>query len=409
MTNNNIISTLFLLLFIIITGALLILASGCGKGVTETGSTDPTEPLVLSKVSARIENLSDALVPDVNGDAVASLSSKAITYESSDDWSVYLEDDNLFVLTDIFGPAGDDAPVTRIRVLVDQFASQVETIFSSDTEGNCGGGSSTLADADTIDIAFYGELTNGSEGDRNFDCVLPFDGGEDDQAATVYGIDSDNVLRFAYMRDVTSANTEETDTRGNFARGMSVTLATYSETEESSTTYGNIDIRYNQASIYSGPDDVFGTDDDIFFKSRSRITGQGVVADSNAVTLAVGDFNVIKYDLDSWEQTTKTIGRGSYEVGGYSIFNIDSDVTNVADKAGFYCIEGEADGIPAYADSTNCESYEDAVPWSTTAFPFTPTPAIESVFEDKSFFEANDTDLIEDDGGNFTIPTYVTS
>ena len=123
----------------------------------------------------------------------------------------------------------------------------------------------------------------------------------------------------------------------------------------------------------------------------------------------IGDFNVIKYDVDAWEQTTQTIGRGSYAIGGYSILNIDSDVTNVADKAGFYCIEGEADGIPTYADSTNCESYEDAVPWLARAFPFTPTPEIESVFEDKTFFEADDTDLIDDNGDNFTIPTYVTS
>ena len=76
------------------------------------------------------------------------------------------------------------------------------------------------------------------------------------------------------------------------------------------------------------------------------------------------------------------------------------------DGSQVFCLESNTEGIPAYADYENCTGYEDTYAWTDAEFPFDILPSIEGVFEDKPYFELGDTDLIANDGSNFTIPEY---
>jgi len=405
-------------LFVIFVAVTL---SGCTSGGgTETGTTG-TVPIDTITFGANIGNVASSLVPDIKASEASASESilREISYMSSDDWAVYLESTNVTTLTDIFG-AADEAPqvVTKIRVLVEDFQSIVEGIVNTDPDVNCTDKAS-LTEGDTFNIPFYGSISNGTSADRYFDCITEYeyDGSMSGESQTLYGLDSNGVMSVVYMQDAQGANSNDPSTQGNQVRNVSVIYAKYAQATADSQTNGYIDLQYAQASIYSGADDVFLTDDDVIFKSRSRITGKAEVDASGNAEVALGDFTVTKYDkgyggtmTGAWTLITKSIGRGGYGNGDYSLFNIDSTSNSLLeDVAGIYCLQSSSTTLPSDAESENCEAFEDDYAWTTSTFPFTLTPAIEQDFESKEFFDGNDTDMIANNASNFTIPTYSSS
>lgn len=400
--------------------------TGCGgteaTGGTETGTTD--SELDTSKVASRIEAGASALVPDISESAIgASLSSptNGRVAGTSEEWDSYLDPDNAYVLTDVFGDPNEGfRVVTKIRVLLDQFAGTVEGLFSNDPDISCAQAASLL-EGDTLEISFYGDISNGTSDNRYFDCLTDesahgTDTGEREETI-LYGRDSSGVIRIATMSDDTSANAEETATRGDEKRIVAVVYSTYSEAVEEGATVIYLDLNFTHASSYNGPDDAFGTTDDVIFKSRSRITGRVVLTESDEPSVGAGEFTVTKYDLSPTPEgtpfvtVTRTVGRGDFEGGGFSLFKVDSDVDAVSDLDRTFCIQAPADdsGLPAFADPSNCTALETDYAWAGSAFPFTISPELDQVFEEKPFYENNDTDLIADDGSNFEIPTYDTA
>lgn len=381
---------------------------GCGAGGTETGTTNP-ENVDLSGVAEKIGAAASALVPQINESDTDS-SIRALADGTSEEWDTYKDS---WVVTDIFGdPDEEPQTVTKIRVLINQFSGTIQPIFEGDTDVSCTDGSA-LSEGDTIEIPFYGEIDNGSLTDRYFDCQQ--DGGEDaemDNETIIYGVDSDNVVRVVRMAtDESYENTDDVATRGTDTVMRQVVYATYVDPEEAEgeddVVY--LDIQYAQSTMYEGVDGEIGTDDDVVFRSRSRITGQVTFDADDQPTSGTGDFLVTKHDIAEYDITTKTIGRGSYGAGEYSLFKIDSDASSLEGLARTFCVQIPTEGdseIPVYADPENCTDLETTYAWETDTFSFTLTPSIEEVFDNKSFFEGNDTDLIANDGSNFTMPTY---
>lgn len=401
--------TLKIIFILIFSGFLINCGGGGVNGGTETGTTD------ASAIGTKVDAVASALVPLMTLDSANPSSSADLlgfTYGTSDDWSVYLEETNLVVLTDIFGEVDPgEAPQTRVRVVLDQFKSTANAILSSDKNLSCSG-SEALNEGDTIEIAFFGVIANGTSDNRHFDCLYEPEYGSGTET-TIYGQDEDGTVRIVNMADHIYENTEETETRGNNTRNLSVIYAIFSEATEANDTAGYLDLQYTQATIYEGVDGVHITDDDVIFKSRTRITGRATLDASGDPQDGLGDFAVTKYDKgfneaggDPWIFTTKSIGRGSYGDGESSLLNIDSDAVPNEVQAGIYCIQHATDELPSHAGSDNCSAYETAVPWTGNTFPFTLSPEVEADFESKSFFEASD--LISNTGDNFEIPTYET-
>lgn len=389
---------------------LLLAVAGCGgRGGTETGTTEPIDPQTLS---ARIETVASALVLSMSDAGQTNASAeKAIDYRTTEAWAKYLEEPNTSYLTGIFGPAGTpNPPESRIRVVVAEYAAMVNSVFTADPNLTCAGGAS-LDEGDTIQIPFYGTVSNGSEGDRYFQCLREGSGQK-----TLYGKDNAGVSRIVYMRDATDAVEAGRDPDpGSANRQRFVVQSSYAETAGGNATNAFLDLQYAKTLLYDGTDTTFGTADDPVYQVRSRITGSvDLDAAGAATTVRNGDFTVISVSQgkgkggdDQWLTVhTDAIGRGNAADGGHLLFNIDVHSNDPAVVAGIYCITGESDGTPAYADS-GCSSYETAVPWSSE--PFAPSPAIDEAFESKAFYQANDTDLISTTGSNFTIPEYRTT
>lgn len=394
----------------VLLGTLVFFLVHCGgnssSGGTETGTTD-TGTVDTSTFAAKLEAVGSSLVPSMTAGSSSSLSA-FLTYDASSAWDEYLDDDNQYLVTDIFGSA-DESPqvVTKIRVLLSQLSNTVGSVFSSDEDFSCTGGD-VLNEGDTIEIAFYGEISNGTSEDRSFDCMST-----EDTETVIYGEDADGVIRLVTMSQTTSTNTEETDTRGDTITIAQTNYATYGETTaEDGTVSGYLDLQYVQASIYPGVDGVEGNDDDMLFKSRSRIAGTVTLDADGNPSQALGEFAVTKFDQGATPEgsvytvVTKTLGRGGYEEGEHSLFQIDSDGTSVT--PGTFCLEHVAEGLPAYADETNCSSFEEDFAWGSETIPFDLSPELEADFSLISFFEGDDTDLISNSLDNFSIPTYET-
>lgn len=381
-------------------------------GGTETGTTDPID---TAQLSTRMQAVASALVPSITVNAASSSGSstrsKALqssTVGTSDEWVVYTDDANSHVLTDVFGdPAVAPAVVTKIRVLLAQFANTVGGLVAQDAKLACVGGKA-LNEGDTVTIPFYGAISNGTATDRRFDCHATESGTSTE--TRLYGQDSSGAIRIVTMSDVTSTNTEDAATRGDTQRLLQVVASTYAEATSGDTTTAYLDLQYAQATLYPGLDVTAGTADDIIFKSRSRITGRAVLDASGKPSLAAGEFVVTKYDLHSGTTVTQVIGRGDYGTDGYSWFHIDSDVSGVVAIPRSFCLQGanSGTGIPTQAAESNCASLETVLAWGTESFPFTITPELVTRFDAITFFAGNDTDLISNDGSNFTIPTYTT-
>ena len=385
--------------------ASVIILSLVGCGGSSSNNNNPSE----TSLAANLETAAGGLVPLMTGSGNSSVSDFAISYGEDSSWAIYLDADLYYVLTDVFGdPNVEPAVVTKIRVLLDQFTSRLSDIISSDADLTCtGAGATAFSGSDEIQIAFYGTVSNGTSSDRLFDCLLT-----SASETILYGQDASGILYVAQMSDTTSTNTEETSTRGDQETIKQVVLTRYLQQTESGNTAAYLDMQYAQSTIYNGVDDDFdATDDNVVFKSRSRITGRVVLDSSGALSDAAGDFSVTKYDqgvnqdLSTYTIVTQTMGRGEFGTDQFSIFTIDSNAGSLSGTQQTFCIQQTSSGLPANADSTNCTAYESAYAWSTT-FPFTPAPAIPESFEAKDFFAGDNTDMIANDGSNFTIPTY---
>lgn len=405
----------------------LLLAS-CGQqggqqeGGTETGTTETGETITGENITV----VADALVPNItatNNSDSDSLTHAALTDGTSEQWDVYLEPNNIVYLEDIFAavdPVPENNPVTRIRVVLDSYNGSVQDIFSGDPSLDCTGtrtGLFALDEGDELELPFFGNTANGSSDNRYYDCIVDEneDADHDWTQVVLYGKDSENVLRIAILSDNTTSNSIEMEIRGDTVRNMQVINTTYVEVAGEATSTAYLDLHYSQATVYDGVDGIFGTEDDHIFRSRTDITGTATLDAEGTVSLAAGDFIVTKYDKgqggngtsdELWDRTTKTIGRGSYAEGDFSLFRIESDDDFLAASAGTFCIQSEASDLPAYAQATDCSALEESVPWGEASFPFTIVPSIEEVFADKEFFEGNDEDLIAADGSNFEIPEY---
>ncbi|MBU0506504.1 hypothetical protein KJ708_10980 [bacterium] len=418
---------------------LTILITSCGGGSsaggTETGSTN--SGVDTATLATNFQTVAYELVPEISSalvDASLTADLKYVTYGDSDLWSDYLDGNNAYVITDIFG-SSDEEPqvVTKIRVLLDSFEGTMSEIFDMDPDMDCST-TAELNEGDTIEVAYYGEIDNGTSDDRYFDCVYEYtsDGDEDSgiisyDSVTIYGQDSDGVVRIANMIDSSHETPNYTETRGNTQNILSVIMATYyedkaptssslkyadDEEEDTVASIAYLDLQYNQATLYVGVDETADTADDVYFKSRSRITGR-VELDAEGKTMdGVGDFSVIKYDRsinddDSvWSGSTATMGRGGYSDDEYAIFKVSTDMVNIDASTGddYFCLEGSESELPSPAAESNCTDYETAYAWGNATFPFTLSPEIAADFETKEYFDTDD--LIASDGSDFEMPTY---
>ena len=415
--------------------AIALINCGGSAGGTETGTTN--SGVDVTNFSTHFQTAAYELVPEITSSLVDdSLSAdlKYVSYGDSDLWDEYLDGNNSYVITDVFGSSEDEPQVvTKIRVLLDGFEGTMSEIFELDPDMDCST-TTALNEGDTIEVAYYGDINNGTSDDRYFDCVYEHTSSSGDsvisyESVTIYGIDSDGVVRIVTMTDSVNETPNSTETRGNTQNILSVIMATYNEEKVSSASslkYADdddaeeedvavstayLDLQYNQATLYVGVDETADTADDVYFKSRSRITGR-VEFDEEGKTLdAEGDFSVIKYDRsinddDSvWSGSTATMGRGGYSDDEYSIFKISTDMATVSsDGDDYFCLEGSKLELPSPASDTNCADLETAYSWGDTTFPFTLSPAIAADFETREFFDTDD--LIESDGSDFEIPSY---
>lgn len=400
------------LLFILLGLVLAACGSATENGGTETGSSNPG--IDTSTLSTRLAAVGSSLVLNVSPDSgSADLSAllRQTTYADTSNWDTYIDADHINALADIFA---EDTPernvVTQVRVQLDQFASTVGDIFEADPTIACTTGSA-LSDRDTLEVPFFGEVSNGTSSNRFYDCIS-----ESSETGNIYiyGQDSSGNVRFVLISDMTTENTELPETRGDTSQVHMVVQSVYSEqTADDGLVSVYLDIQYAQASVYNGADGEFGNDDDVIFKSRDRITGLSVLDADGNPTLGDGEFAVTKYDESPNPSstpvvsTTTAVGRGSYGAGDYSLLNIDTTELEGL-TAGVFCIQMPSDGttVPTAADSTNCTSLETALAWGSTTFPFDLSPALSANFDDESFYAGDDVDLIANDGSNFTVPTY---
>ncbi|MBI1908808.1 MAG: hypothetical protein HYS22_01365 [Deltaproteobacteria bacterium] len=400
---------------ILITLVLGLSLAHCSSNPTSEEETNTTANNIdASTVALRVETAGSALLPNINSSGSASSGLSALTTGTSDDWTTYTNTDNVYVLTDIFGdPNQYPRVVTKIRVLLGHLRGKLEEVFSKDKNVDCTG-ASPLTAGDLIPIAFYGTIDNGTADNRYFDCVITTKGdsplGEvpNSQETTIYGKDNSGVVRIANMSDTTSANTEQAETRGSLVRIRIVRVATYAEVKEGENTIGSLDLNFAHGSSYSGLDENFGTGDDIIFKSRSRLTGRVTMDSSGTAIGGVGDFTVTKFDSDASASpaVTKVLGRGDYQ-NGYSLLKINSNRQELSNIPATFCTQRTDNSeIPTPVDQTNCTGLESSLAWGENPFPFTISPALDNSFEDKLFFEGNDTDLIDNAGNNFVIPAY---
>jgi hypothetical protein len=337
--------------------------------------------------------------------APAGLSSRT-TYSEATDWDTYTSEDNGAYLEEIFGdPDSGAATVSKIRVLLEQYAASVENIVTMDPDFTCEV-SEEFSGSDTIDVAFFGTVSNGTEGHRYYSCVY-----QDDGEAALYG-SADGVVRFIQMQHGTSTNTEEVETRGDEMTLSQVVMVAYAQEEVDSITTAYLDLQYAQATIYEGADgDVLETDDNILFKSRSRITGTTVLSADGAISSPAGDFTITKYDKSltpedqPYTSTIQIHGRGDLTESAYFLLSVTGINADLPGETQTFCLSSTS-LLPDAAESTNCTTYETAYAWGSTTFPFTLDPAIPATYDGISFFENDATGMIADDASNFEIPTY---
>lgn len=369
---------------------------GKAHGGTETGSTESgTIKMSLSDLGEKMKVVGSALLPNINGSgAVASESvgvSKSISYATESDWSKYLQPDRIYHLTDIFGdPKNTPGPVTRIRVILEAISKDAERTFGYDPDITCVGGE-VLLEGKKIELPFFGVVPNGTSKNPAFDCLV-----RSREDIAIYGMDEEGVGRLAVISAKKWSNDAQPDERGHFVWRYNISFITFAEKAEDGQDVITIDLQYAQSTKYNGIDEEFDTSDDIYFKSRSRVTGRVALdADWNPI-LAAGDFKITKYDRGPtpegrhYVDLTKVAGRGDFDGDAYFLFSIDSSASPLINLDKIFCLRGDPEGgvLPKQVASSFCAALEDGF--------------------DNAYFEGNNTDLISDSADNFIIPDYQT-
>jgi hypothetical protein len=349
-------------------------------------------------------NVASALVPLMVSSVGSSLRQDVISYGGETEWNVYLAKNNLHVLTDIFGSASvSPAVVTKLRVLIDQFKSTLQSMFYTDTDFSCKG-ASAFNPGNSFLVAFFGTLQNGSSSDRPYDCIKTSSG-----QTLIYGRNDQGTVSVIVQQNTTATNTEQTTERGSIVHIKSITHAVYEEATESGAAVAYLDLQYAQATTYSGADgSLLSRADNVVFKSRSRMTGRAVLNSSGDVSSGLGEFVVTKYDASPSLTTavvTQAKGRGNFASEKKSLFALNSNSSGLPGSAQTFCVQASST-LPSLASSVDCSPFEFDFAWKGHSFPFTPSPALAENFESMAFFKGDNVDLIADDGNNFSIPTY---
>lgn len=380
---------IYISLYGIFLSLILLYTGACGSGSSSSTSTTGTPGTISSSNLETSLNSSVPLISNGSGGSISPLNHLSISYGGSSEWNNYITGANVSLLTEIFGsPDVGEATVKKIRVVMDNFINQqmepastidVSNCSSSNSEFNSG--LSTLVAGTSLDIAFFGTISNGTAGNAFFDCLMSLD-----SATTLYGVDSSGVSHVVTM---SSSSTVK-----------QVIWSTYVLYVEEGVNVVYFDVQYAQL-----------TTDTSTFKSRTRLTGRTVLSGSS-VSIASGDFSTISTDTGTNPQdlsfvlTIQSMGRGNFNSDGDFIFTIASNGGSMTSTATAFCLTSGA-SLPSAATSTDCSDFESRYAWGSATFPFTITPSISSTYESNSLFTTSD--LIEDDGSDFVIPTYTTS
>ncbi|MDO8520119.1 MAG: hypothetical protein Q7T11_08165 [Deltaproteobacteria bacterium] len=408
-------------------------------GGTNTGSTTGDGGTISKSATAltsRIRAAGFAIIPDITSSPASSSLSRHLTYRTSDeDWGRFSDKYNSDILPYIFGnPTKTWGSETQLRYMLRHFEENlISDLLNEDRDAACVWpypepededgyvGVRALADADRIASAFFGDIENGPEENRFFDCAVTgetvYEGTADHSdvvMAAVYGVDSAGVTRMILMEE--EEGTFKSEFREELRVKKSVFNVAYAEKKEGDASKTYLDLQYAQAIHYSGDDDVFDKgSDDTFFKSRSRLTGHVVFDAEGVASLAKGEFTVTGYNTlfdDANVElitTTKSFGRGGYGDGEISLFQIETDAKEeLIPSNGVYCIAANtATGMPDAVNETRCGDLEFDFSWGSEAFPFPISPALPTEFGKKSFFEEEN--LISNSMEDFSIPAYETA
>lgn len=403
--------------FMAVVGILFL--SACSH--SSSTSSGGTSTVTLTDLEENFATAAGSLVPSItSGSSNSSLNSSLFLVTYSDTGFENFFESYQSNLSEIFGSADEEpAVVTKIRVTLENFIhDHVGTLAIADPDMDCTGSSqadeegitiSSLTDSDTVESAFLGAIQNGTSGDRFFDCYFEINDEESGSSTYVYGQDSDgNIHILSQEENRNAANEEQVETYGAFKTLVQVTYGIYHQTSGTETNTYQIDLQYAQASIYSGQDDsIAATEDNVLFKSRSRITGEAILnASDNSVTTSSGQFNIIKYDQSPNNQTSysQAMGRGHFQTEGDFIFtyNFVSNETSQTDGAQTFCVNQTSSSTLALSDETDCEDFETELPYSSLSIE--PVPALETAYEDNELFSPDD--LISNDASDFIVPTY---
>lgn len=404
-----------------------LVAAGVLTRCTPHGTTVPPAPLAeIPGLTTRFEKAASALIPQISTVSASDLSklgsgAAALTYQTEEEWNEILRDLDS-QLENIFGPreGSNDRIETKLRVLIHVFAAETIAFILENDPGVTCEGAEVLNEGDSLQIPFYGEISNGSAEDRWFECLYE---------SYVYGLTSDGTLRIVRIGEFVWGTLRFKEERGEEGTYKEVVHVIYNEELEGEGITASLDLQVATWINYEGPDlDVTQTTDNVSFRTRSRITGRVAFDATDTVKDAVGDFSATsseKYpessatphtitDADGSTQLVvrephsllQTAGRGSYASGGTLLFNIDYNLPSFDGNEGIYCLTVPSSGNPQYTDPSNCAGLETRFAWGDFAFPFGLTPAIEEAFEKVPLYAEDE--LISDSADNFVVPEYET-
>ncbi len=373
--------------------------TSCSSDENTTTTDDPVVTTSAQTVQDNFEVLASQSIPLVVTTSGGS-SLKKLNIESSTVWDDYISGGHEDYLEEIFGdPDQGFAVVTKIRVLLDQFNSTLESILSQDPDITCEG-TTAFGNPDSVELAFFGTIT--PDATDAYDCIY-----SDASETLIYGRDSQGAIHVTSQSDTESENTEDVGTRGDTKQIKQVVNMVYTQTSTESTTQAYLEMNYAQATLYNGADDSFDdADDNMVFASRTQLVGTGTIATDGSLENPVANFKVTKFDRTpgvggATEIMTKVFGRGSMASDGAFLFTIDSNAGSLPGEDQTFCLT-PTDTLPSATDETDCDAYADNLPWSS--FEFDLAESIDANYTGFEFYE--DSDLISSSGENFEIPSY---
>ncbi len=398
-------------------GAVLFLAA-CAPTDAEQSEAPSVDPETTDPESTETEALWDAsvgaVIADVGWDSIPAIdlpednASFASEAEDPSSWNVWTQANNAGMLASFFG-TDLHGPVSQLRIPISYAADIADGVEALDPSVTCVGGTSLDA-WDTIDAPFYGAIDNGLATDRRLACASSLSG-----MTVVYGVETlangTKVHRFVAYDDYSATNTELPLERGPRVRIWSVYSVTVAD-----DGYGDawVDLGFAHATAYSGPDDVFGNDDDQTFRSRTSDIGLAseIVDDLGNPTgeyQIVGDFLVAREGRSLWngvvQSNVETIhGRGGFRQGDDFLFRIESDM--LPEATGPYCLLASDAALPSEQDGVVCAPQETGLPWGAAVAPFALSRAIDADFMNVVLYDGQDGDMVNEDGSDFVQPVF---